>query len=110
MWHWRRIAPWDQLRWRHAYRLMPSPTTALIQEQSLGIHYNQGADLLDYLADASVFEYQEGFVNLPTAPGLGIELDEDKVRRCFRSQSPLAQSTLAPSRWLDCRVVVKCIT
>ena len=26
---------------------------AFIQEQSLGIHYNQGGDLLDYLADPS---------------------------------------------------------
>ena len=53
---------------------------ALIQEQSLGIHYNQNADLLDYLADPSVFNYEDGFVKVPTAPGLGIELDEDKIR------------------------------
>lgn len=50
-----------------------------IQEQSLGIHYNQGSDLLDYLKDPSVFRYKEGFVSLPTAPGLGIEVDEEKV-------------------------------
>lgn len=30
---------------------------AVIQEQSLGIHYNQGSDLLDYLKDPSVFLY-----------------------------------------------------
>ncbi len=53
---------------------------ALIQEQSLGIHYNQGNDLLDCLRDASVFHYQEGKVAMPTAPGLGIDIDEDKVR------------------------------
>ncbi len=53
---------------------------ALIQEQSLGIHYNRAADLLDYLADATVFDYRDGFVALPTAPGLGIEIDEEKVR------------------------------
>ncbi|MYE25772.1 MAG: galactonate dehydratase [Chloroflexi bacterium] len=53
---------------------------ALIQEQSLGIHYNTSADLLDYLADPSVFRYENGYVNLPTAPGLGIELNEDKIR------------------------------
>ncbi len=53
---------------------------ALIQEQSLGIHYNREADLLDYLADASVFDYRDGYVTLPTAPGLGIEIDEKKVR------------------------------
>ena len=52
---------------------------ALIQEQSLGIHYNTSADLLDYLADPSVFRYENGYVNLPTAPGLGIELNEEKI-------------------------------
>lgn len=53
---------------------------AFIQEQSLGIHYNQGSDLLDYLADPSVFTYQDGFVRRLTAPGLGIEVNEAKVR------------------------------
>jgi galactonate dehydratase len=53
---------------------------AVIQEQSLGIHYNQGADLLDYLADRSVFEYRDGFVYRNNAPGLGIEVNEEKVR------------------------------
>lgn len=53
---------------------------AVIQEQSLGIHYNQGSDLLDYLKDPSVFLYHQGYVNLLTKPGLGIEIDEEKVR------------------------------
>jgi galactonate dehydratase len=52
---------------------------AFIQEQSLGIHYNQGGDLLDYLKDASVFRYQDGFVDIMDAPGLGIEVDETAV-------------------------------
>ena len=53
----------------------------LIQEQSLGIHYHQGSDLLDYLVDRSVFRYQDGYVALPSGPGLGIEVDEQAVRR-----------------------------
>lgn len=53
---------------------------AFIQEQSLGIHYNQGSDLLTYLADPAVFEYQDGYVRRPAAPGLGIEVDEARVR------------------------------
>lgn len=53
---------------------------AFIQEQSLGIHYNQGNDLLDYLDDVTVFDYEDGFVKLPTGPGLGISINEDKVR------------------------------
>lgn len=53
---------------------------AFIQEQSLGIHYNQGSDLLDYITDKSVFDYKEGYVAIPHGPGLGIEIDEDYVR------------------------------
>ncbi|GIP40021.1 galactonate dehydratase [Paenibacillus sp. J31TS4] len=53
---------------------------AFIQEQSLGIHYNEGSDLLDYLVDKTVFEYKDGFVDIPKRPGLGIEVNEAKVR------------------------------
>jgi galactonate dehydratase len=52
---------------------------AFIQEQSLAIHYNQGADLLDYVKNPEVFEYRDGFVSIPAGPGLGIEIDEDVV-------------------------------
>lgn len=51
-----------------------------IQEQSLGIHYNKGNDILDYLVDPSVFEYKDGFVENLKKPGLGIEINEEFVR------------------------------
>lgn len=54
---------------------------ALIQEQSLGIHYNVGNDLLDYLEDPAVFAFSEGFCPLPTAPGLGVRINLERVRR-----------------------------
>ncbi|MES2730882.1 MAG: galactonate dehydratase [Bacteroidota bacterium] len=54
---------------------------AFIQEQSLGIHYNQGSDLLDYLTDKTVFQYENGYVNIPDKPGLGIEINEEHVRK-----------------------------
>ena len=53
---------------------------ALIQEQSLDIHYNEGSDVLDYLADPDVFAFDDGYVDLPSEPGLGIEIDEAVVR------------------------------
>jgi galactonate dehydratase len=53
---------------------------AFIQEQSLGIHYNQGNDLLDYIRNPEVFRYEDGFVSIPQGPGLGIEVNEEKVR------------------------------
>lgn len=54
---------------------------AFIQEQSLGIHYNQGSDLLDYLNDSKVFEYKDGYVDMLKGPGLGISINEDFVRK-----------------------------
>lgn len=52
---------------------------AFIQEQSLGIHYNQGGDLNDYLTPESKFSCVDGFLEIPSGPGLGIEVDEDFV-------------------------------
>lgn len=58
---------------------------AFIQEQSLGIHYNQGSDLLDYLEDPGVFHYEDGFVAIPVEPGLGIQVNETAVREAART-------------------------
>jgi len=51
-----------------------------IQEQSLGIHYNQGSDLLDYLNEPKVFDYKDGYVDMLKGPGLGISINEEFVR------------------------------
>ena len=53
---------------------------AFIQEQSLGIHYNQGNDLLDYIKNPEVFDYADGYVKIPSGPGLGIEVNEEYVK------------------------------
>lgn len=55
-------------------------SNVFIQEQSLGIHYNEGSDLLDYLVNKEVFKYKDGYVETPDNPGLGIEIDEELVR------------------------------
>jgi galactonate dehydratase len=53
----------------------------LIQEQSLKMHYNGGAELLSYLVDPTPFEFVDGYARRPVGPGLGIEIDEAAVRR-----------------------------
>ncbi|WP_458211066.1 galactonate dehydratase [Haladaptatus sp. NG-SE-30] len=53
---------------------------ALIQEQSLDIHYNEGGDVLDYLADTTVFDYEDGYVSLPDGSGLGVEPNVEVLR------------------------------
>jgi galactonate dehydratase len=64
---------------------------ALIQEQGVGYKQlgldNDGADILDYLVDRSVFEYTDGHVARPTGPGLGIEIDEAAlVRNAYQGE------------------------
>jgi len=59
----------------------------VIQEQSIGIHYNVGAEVLDYLVDTSVFDYADGSVARLTGPGLGIEVDEQAVRKAAQGWS-----------------------
>ena len=57
---------------------------AFIQEQSLDIHYNQGNDLLEYLLDAAVFDFQDGFIHMLSQPGLGIAINEEAVREAAK--------------------------
>jgi galactonate dehydratase len=57
----------------------------LIQEQSIGIHYNVGTDLLDYLLDPQPLRITDGHIQRPQGPGLGITIDEDAVRRADRA-------------------------
>ena len=65
----------------------------VIQEMSLGMHYNVEAgdiDLNTYLKDPSVFAIKNGHVAAPTGPGLGIEIDEDMVRKIAADTKPWA--------------------
>lgn len=52
---------------------------AFIQEQSFGIHYNQGGDLNQYVTTGGVFDINDGYLDIPQGPGLGIEVNEEKV-------------------------------
>ena len=56
----------------------------VIQEQSLGIHYNKGFDLLDFVRNKEIFQFHDGFVDIPDKPGLGLILDEDRIREVAR--------------------------
>ncbi|MEU8828477.1 galactonate dehydratase [Streptomyces sp. NPDC048636] len=56
----------------------------LIQEQSIGIHYHRGAELLDYVADPEPFRCTAGQLSRTTLPGLGVEVDEAAVRAADR--------------------------
>lgn len=52
---------------------------AVIQEQSIGIHYNVGKSVLDYALNKQDFQFVDGFCAMPTKPGLGIEVNKELV-------------------------------
>jgi galactonate dehydratase len=54
---------------------------AFIQETSMGIHYNEGTDLLDYVSNKENFKVADGYIGRSALPGLGLVMDEDKVRQ-----------------------------
>ena len=56
----------------------------LIQEQSIGIHYNRSAEVLDYVLDKTPLAFVDGCIERLTGPGLGIEVDEGAVRAADR--------------------------
>ena len=58
---------------------------AFIQEQSLEIQHSSGNDLLGCLEDPGVFAYEDGHVPVPKGPGLGIEVDEERVEEAART-------------------------
>ena len=51
----------------------------IIQEQSMGIHYNVGKSVLDYVHNKADFEFVDGYVKLPVLPGLGVDVDRELV-------------------------------
>lgn len=52
---------------------------AVIQEQSIGIHYNVGKSVLDYVTNTSDFDFKDGYVDLPHIPGLGVIVNRELV-------------------------------
>ncbi|MFB6137136.1 MAG: galactonate dehydratase [Halobacteriaceae archaeon] len=51
---------------------------ALVQEQV--VHREQDRHVLELLADPGVLDHDDGFVDVPAGPGLGVEIDEAVLR------------------------------
>lgn len=52
---------------------------AVIQEQSMGIHYNGSTEFLDYVVNKDDFRITDGYIKPLPKPGLGVEIDEEVV-------------------------------
>jgi galactonate dehydratase len=60
-----------------------------IQEMGLGIHYNDtGHDITSYIWNPEVWHVKDGYIAVPTGPGLGIEVDEELVRSLSKDAKP----------------------
>jgi len=53
---------------------------AVIQEQSLGMQFTEEMSLTDYLNNPEMFAYENGYMKITDAPGLGVDINEDIVR------------------------------
>src|SRR3569623_947550 len=61
-------------------QLAATAPNVAIQEMSLGIHYNVGHDLLEFVTDKEVLTPVDGYLPIPEGPGLGVTIDEEAVR------------------------------
>ncbi|CAB4715913.1 unannotated protein [freshwater metagenome] len=52
----------------------------LIQEQIIGLGHGSKSEFLKYFVDSSPMEAKDGYIELMTKPGLGVEIDEKAVR------------------------------
>lgn len=79
-------APYGPIALAATLQIDASTPNVFIQEQSLGIHYNKGFDLLDFVDNKEIFQYKDGFVDLPNKPGLGLELNEDLIKEISKEE------------------------
>lgn len=74
-------APYGPIALAATLQLDVCTPNVFIQEQSLGIHYNKGFDLLDFVKNKEIFQYKDGYLEIPKGPGLGLEIDEELVEK-----------------------------
>lgn len=70
-------------------QLAATAPNVVLQEMSLGIHYNVGHDLTSFVTNPEVLTPADGFLPIPQGNGLGVGIDEAAVREAHRD----------PHRW-----------
>lgn len=67
-------------------QLAACTSNVVLQEMSLGIHYNEGHDLLNFCSTPNALTPVDGNLPIPGGPGLGVDIDEDRVRAADRER------------------------
>ena len=72
--------PLDAIAFSSCIQMDASTPNVILQEQSIGIH-DAGAEnpRMNFLKNKEVFNFDHGFVQIPSGPGLGVEVDEQMV-------------------------------
>lgn len=70
-------------------QLAATAPNVVLQEMSLGIHYNVGHDLLNFVTNPETLSPRDGFLEIPQGTGLGVKVDESAIR----------EAAAAPHRW-----------
>ncbi len=73
-------APYGPIALAATLQVDMTTPNVFIQEQSLGIHYNKGFDLLDFVENKDIFQFKDGYLDIPDKPGLGLIIDENMVK------------------------------
>lgn len=72
--------PLDSIAFASCIQVDATTPNAVFQEQSISVHNPSKENAqLNFLKNPNAFEYDDGYVQIPKGPGLGIEVDEDMV-------------------------------
>ncbi|HEY0114792.1 MAG TPA: galactonate dehydratase [Allosphingosinicella sp.] len=67
-------------------QLAACTSNVIIQEMSLGIHYNAGHDLLSFCTNPDALTPVDGHLAIPEGPGLGIDINEAAIREADKER------------------------
>lgn len=72
--------PLDAIAFASCIQVDAATPNAVFQEQSISVHNPSSENAqMNFLKNPHVFEYGNGFVQVPKGPGLGVEVDESVV-------------------------------
>lgn len=72
--------PLDAIAFSACIQLDACTPNVILQEQSINVHNPDSSNYrMNFLKNASVFDFREGFVQVSNGPGLGVEVNEELV-------------------------------